>query len=83
MAQRCGPQPGAEAPGVAIGELAVDQQGEPVGVGEIVDAVLGLQLGEGRGHAVQPERAQLVEGRVGEHGVSFSGSSRRRGCWDA
>ena len=52
--------------------LAVDQQGEPVGVGEVAGAVLGLQLGEGLGHAVEPERAQLVEGRVGEHGVSPS-----------
>ncbi len=47
LAQLGGPHPGLEPPGVPTGDLAVDQQAEPFGVGEIADGILRLQLGEG------------------------------------
>jgi hypothetical protein len=51
-----------EAPGVAIGSLAVEEQGQPFGMGEIAPVLLRFELDEGLGHAVELERAQLVEG---------------------
>jgi len=72
MAQGRGPEPGPEPPGVAVGDLAVDQQGQPVSVGKLGCAVLRLEFGKGFRHAVELERSQLVECRVGEHGSLLS-----------
>ena len=47
VTQPGGAQPGLEAPGVAIGGLAVEQQRQPFGVGEIAGLLLRLQLDEG------------------------------------
>jgi hypothetical protein len=67
VTQPGGAQPGLQAPGVAIGSLAVEQQGQPFGVGEIAHVLLRFELDEGLRHAVELERSQLVEGRMGEH----------------
>src|SRR5262249_22447218 len=53
--------------GGAIGDLAVEQECEPFGVGEIPGGILLLELEEGIGHAVELQRSELVEGGVGEH----------------
>lgn len=56
------------------------QQSQPLGMFEALGLGLGLEVAEGRGHAVQVEILQQIEGRMRE--VSFSGSSRDRGGWD-
>lgn len=62
---------GLESPAVAAGDLAVDQQAEPFSVAQLDGGVLGLQFGERLGHAVEPKCAEVVQGRVGEHRLSF------------
>jgi len=47
VAQPCRPHAGLEAPGIAAGELAVDQQAEPFGVAQLCGGVLRLQVDEG------------------------------------
>ena len=65
--QPSGAQSGVEAPGAAIGGLAVEQQRQPFGVREITGLLLRFELDEGLDHAVEVERSQLVEGGMGEH----------------
>ena len=76
-------QPRAEPAVVAICGLAIEEQRQPLGMGEPGGARIGFQLGEGPGHPRQPELLKLVEGRVGQHeGDLLNGSSVGRGCWD-
>ncbi len=50
-------QPALEAPGLAIGALAVEQQRQPFGMGETVALLLRLEFDESLGHAaVELER---------------------------
>jgi hypothetical protein len=44
-------QPGSKALVAAMGELAIDQQAQPVGMGEHSGFVGGFELGKGLGHA--------------------------------
>ena len=67
VAQARRAQPDLRAFGRAIGDLAVEQECEPFGVGEIPGGILLLELGEGVGHAVELQRSELVEGGMGEH----------------
>ena len=67
VAQLCRPQPGLEASGGPVGGFAVEQQGEPFGMVEIGGGILALQFDEGVGHAVKPERFELIDRRMGEH----------------
>src|SRR5437588_12312431 len=60
-------QPGLEASGRAACRLAIEQQRQPFGVGEITGLVLRLQLDEGIGHAVELEGSKLVDRWVCEH----------------
>jgi len=60
-------QPGLEASGRAACHLAIEQQRQPFGVGEITGLVLRLQLDEGIGHAVELEGSKLVDRWVCEH----------------
>ena len=50
-------QPGGQPLVAAIGELAIDQQPEPVGMSERGGFVGGLDLGKGLGHAGQAQLA--------------------------
>jgi hypothetical protein len=52
---------------VAMGELAIDQQPEPVGMSERGGFVGSFELGERLGHAGQAKLAQLVEHWMGKH----------------
>lgn len=61
------PELGFEAFGRTIGGLAIEQQGEPFGVTEIVGALLALQFDKGLGHAVQLERFELIDGGMIKH----------------
>ena len=63
-------QPALEPPGVAGGRLAVEQQRQPFGVIEVLGAVLGLQLGERVGHAVELQGSELVDRGMRQHCVS-------------
>jgi hypothetical protein len=65
--QPSGAQSGLEAPGTAIGGLAVEQQRQPFGVREIAGLLLRFELDEGLDHAVEVERSELIKGRMGEH----------------
>ena len=72
MAQLGAAQPDLEAPGVAIGRLAIEQQRQPFGVREIARLVLRLQLDEGVGHAVELERLAAGRGWDGSALLMFS-----------
>ena len=50
-----------------MGELAIDQQPEPVGMSERGGFVGSFDLGKGLSHAGQAELAQLVEHWMGKH----------------
>src|SRR5215472_11885137 len=63
VTQPSGTQPGLEAPGVAIGGLAVEQQRQPFGVRETAGLLLGLEFDESLRHAVDVERSELLHGR--------------------
>src|SRR5215467_3694897 len=67
IAQASRTQADLRAFGGAIGDLAVEQECEPFGVGEIPGGILLLELEEGIGHAVELQGSELVEGGVGEH----------------
>src|SRR3954470_2524981 len=54
-------QPGGKPLVAAMGDLAIDQQPEPVGMSERRGLVGGLELGKGLGHTGQAKLAQLVE----------------------
>src|SRR5262249_11394798 len=81
VAQARGTQADLRALCGAIGDLPVEQEPEPSGVGKIFGGILLLELEEGIGHAVKLESSELVKGGMSKHHmVSFSGSSRCRGC---
>ena len=68
-----GPQPGGleaalDAAAGPVGELAVDEQAEAFVEAEPGVAGLGLLVGEGGGHGVQPQGFQPVDGGAVEHG---------------
>jgi hypothetical protein len=74
-------QPGDKPFVAAMGELAIDQQPEPVGMGERGGFVGSFELGKGLGHAGQAKLAQLAEHWMGKHCILLSGSSAVRECW--
>ena len=55
---------GDEALVAAMGDLPIDQEAEPFGMGQPADLAGGLDLGEGLGHAGQSEVVELLEGGV-------------------
>ena len=63
-------QPGGELAVGSLGGFAVEQQGEPLGVAEAVGALVVLQFAEGAGHAGQAELDELIDGGMGEQGLS-------------
>src|ERR1700757_5043561 len=54
-------QPGGKPLVAAMGELAIDQQSEPVGMSERGGFVGSFEFGKGLGHAGEAQLAQLVE----------------------
>ena len=61
-------EPVGEPPVVALGVFAVEQHGEPIGMRQRLGVGVVAEFTEGAGHAVQFEMAELVEGRMVEHG---------------
>jgi hypothetical protein len=61
VTQASSAQPALEAPGLAVGALAVEQQRQPFGVRQITRFVLRFELDEGLRHAVELERSQLID----------------------
>ena len=59
-------QPGGKPLVAAMGELAIEQEAEPVGMSELGGFVGGFELGKGLGHAGQAKLAQLVEHWMGK-----------------
>jgi hypothetical protein len=59
-------QPCREAFVAAMGHLAIDEEPEPVGMGQGCAIARGFEFGEGLGHAGKPELVQLVEHRMGQ-----------------
>src|SRR6266513_5802663 len=64
-----------------MGELAIDQEAEPVSMSEGGGFVGSFELGKRLGHAGQAQLAQLVEHWMGKHSILLSGSSAVRGYW--
>ena len=63
-------QPRLEPAVLAVGEFAIEQQAEPLGVIEFGAARAGGQFLEGARHAGKAELAQLVERGMGQQGGS-------------
>src|SRR5260370_14922374 len=63
-------QPGGELPVGSLGGLAIEQQGQPLGVAEACGAGGVLQFPEGAGHAGQGEAGEWLDGGMGEQGLS-------------
>ena len=59
-------QPGGEPLVAAMGDLAIEEQAKPFGVGQARAFAGGFEFGEGLGHAGKPELGELIEGRMGE-----------------
>ena len=49
-----------------MGDLTIDEQAEPVGMGKGRPFAGGFEFGESLGHAGKPELVQLIEHRVGQ-----------------
>jgi len=69
MAQPSITQARRQTPVAAVRDLAVEQQAEPFGMGQLRCRGVGFDLGESLSHAGEPELMQLIEGRVAEHEV--------------
>ena len=61
-------QSGGQALVAAVGDLAIDEQAEPVGMGQGRAFTGGFEFGEGLGHAGKPELGELIEHRMGQQG---------------
>jgi hypothetical protein len=56
---------------VPQGCFAIEQKREPFGMAEACGLAGGFDVGEGLGHAVKPERVELIEGGMSEQdGIS-------------
>ena len=60
------PQPSSQALVAAMGNLAIDQQAEPVGMGKSRPFAGGVEFGESLGHAGKPELGELIKYRMGQ-----------------
>src|SRR5207302_8277610 len=56
----------------AMGELAIEQEAEPVGMAECGSLTRGFEFGKGLSHSRKPELAQLVKRRMGQQDVISS-----------
>ena len=65
-------QPRSQPTVVALGRLAVEQEAQPLGMGELGMARVRLEFDEGSGHPGEPQLLQLVEGGVGQQRASSS-----------
>ena len=50
-----------------MGDLAIDKQAEPIGMGEGCTFAGGFEFIESLGHAGKPELGQLIAHRMGQH----------------
>ena len=63
-------QPGGKALVAAMGHLAIDEEAEPIGMGERRAFAGSFEFGEGLGYAGEPELGELIEHRMGQHSIS-------------
>ena len=49
-----------------MGDLAIDEQAEPIGMGEGRAFAGGFEFGESLGHAGKPELGELIKHRMGQ-----------------
>ena len=59
---------GRQPPVAPIADLAIEQQGEPFGMGEGRGFAGGFEFAEGLGHAGKAELVELIEDGMGEQG---------------
>lgn len=59
-------QPGREALVAAMGDLTIDEQTEPIGMGEGRPLAGGFEFGESLGHSGKPKLVQLIKHRMGQ-----------------
>jgi len=69
MAQPGIAQAGEQAPVTSVAGLLVEQQGEPLGMGQRGGFSGCFELSEGLGHAVESELMQEIEGGMDEQGL--------------
>jgi hypothetical protein len=48
-----------------MGDLTIDEQAEPIGMGERRAFAGGFEFGEGLGHSGKPELGELIKHRMG------------------
>jgi len=61
-------QPGGQAFVATMGDLAIDEEAQLVGMGEGCAFAGGFEFGEGLGHAGKPELGELIKHRMGQQG---------------
>jgi hypothetical protein len=71
LAQTGEPQPGNQAPVLALGRFAIDEKRQTLIERQCGDIGLSHLFVEGLGHAGEPERDQATVGGMGQHHVSF------------
>ena len=59
-------QPRCETFVAAMGDLTIDAQAEPIGLGEGRAFAGGFEFGKGLGHAGKPKLGELIEHRMGQ-----------------
>ena len=59
-------QPGGKALVAAMGDLAIDEQAEPIGMGQGCAFAGGFEFSEGLGHAGKSKFGELVEHWMGQ-----------------
>ena len=59
-------QPSREALVAAMSDLTIDEQAEPIGMGEGRPLAGGFEFGESLGHSGKPELVQLIKHRMGQ-----------------
>jgi hypothetical protein len=74
MAQSGIAQAGGETFVTAMGDLAIDEQPEPIGMAEGRGFARGFEFSKGLGHAGKPELSELIKRWMGQHcPFSFTG----------
>ena len=73
MAQPGIAQPSGETFVTTMGDFAIDQQAEPIGMSEGGPFAGGFEFGESLGHAGKPELSELIKHWMGQHCLLLAG----------
>src|SRR5271156_1739870 len=73
VAQSSMAQPSSKTFVATMGDLAIDQQAEPIGMGKGGPFAGGFEFGESLGHAGKPELSELIKHWMGQHCLLLAG----------